>query len=249
LGEYFTKHTDEAMVRFCQTTDIPERHRIFDQEIRPAFEKLIENLIYVYRFFKTDDVETLKKECLSAMYELIQKFDPTRGSKGFSYFNVVAKNWLIHKTRERNKRLKFESELYIDLDHESLKSDPNFIVAPHETDLEEREWWLKFYEQLESWRKDLNKKVELQVLESIIVMMKNPDIIPIFNKKAIYMYLREMTGLTTKQVVISLKKIKGLYLRWRLQYAENGESGGVIDLDDGYDEEDDGDEELIDELD
>ena len=225
MALYFTKDTDKALEKFLTSSDQNEKHQVFENEIRPAFEKLIENLIFVYSFFNIDDVETLKKECLTNLYEMIPKYNPARGTKGFSYFNVVAKNWFIHKTRELKKRNKLESDLYYDLDHEAVKKDPSLIVSPHEEFLEQKEWWLKFYEEIESWRDELTKKTEISVLEAIIFLMKNPDLVTIYSKKAVYLYLRELTGLNTKQVVVNLKKIKSLYDEWYDQYCETGETG------------------------
>ena len=224
MAQYFTKQTDEYLAKFINSTVVEEKHELFDVHIRPAFEKLVENLIYVYGFFSIDDVETLKKDCLANLYEMIPKFDPTKGAKGFSYFNVIAKNWFIQKTREKNKRNRLESDLYYDLDHEAVRSDPNFTMSPHEDKVEEREFWVAFYKELESWRKKLTKKTETQVLEAVIFLMRNSDLVTIYNKKAVYLYLREMTGLNTKQVVVNLKKIKGLFNAWKDRYLTTGES-------------------------
>lgn len=223
MSQYFTSETDKHIAKFIDSTSNEEKHKIFTEGIRPAFEKLIENLIFVYSFYSIDDVETLKRDCLANLYEMIPKYDPKKGHKGFSYFNVVAKNWFIQKTRERNKRNKLESELYYDLDHELAKNDPSFSTTAHQDSIEEREFWLKFYSEMNFWRAKLTKKTEKQVLEAVIFLMKNPDLVTIYNKKAVYLYLRELTGLNTKQVVINLKKIKCLYERWKDEYFTSGE--------------------------
>jgi hypothetical protein len=219
---YFTSNTDEAICKFINSTDKKEKHELFNTEIRPAFEKLIENIIFVYGFFKLDDVETLKSECLSNLYEMLPKFDPSKSNKGFSYFNVICKNWFIQKTKEKNKKNKVENELHVDIDHESISNDPNFTIAHYEEQVEEKEKWIMFYEAMNLWRGRLSKKSEIQVLEAIIFIMKNPDLVPIFNKKAVYLYLRELTDLNTKQIVVILKKIKILYEEWKEAYEESG---------------------------
>ena len=244
MSDYFTKETDKALGAFIIANNeeakakeeakvagtvavvLPfqkRKHEVFEKEIRPAFEKLIENLIYVYGFFNIDDVETLQRDCLANLYEMIPKFDPNKGTKGFSYFNVVAKNWFIQKTRDRKKRNKLESELYLDLDHEVARKDPNLSISHHEEFLEYKERWMKFYEAMDGWRSNLTKKTEKQVLEAVIFLMKNPELVSIYNKKAVYLYLRELTNLNTKQVVINLKKIKMLYNEWSEKYEATGE--------------------------
>src|SRR4051812_34824979 len=126
MSYYFTKETDQFINEFNAATEDTKKHELFGKGIQPAFEKLIENLIFCYGYYSIDDVDTLKRECLTALYEMLPRYDPERGAKGFSYFNVIAKNWFIHKIRERSKRNKLESELRYDLDHEATKSDPSF---------------------------------------------------------------------------------------------------------------------------
>jgi hypothetical protein len=206
-----------------------EKHEIFNTQIRPAFEKLIENLIYVYRFYKLGDPPTMQRECLTDLYSTLPKFDASKSadpnkttSAAFSYFNMVAKNWFIGRAREISKKNKNESELFYDLDHQAAKNDPSFLVSPHEALIEERERWLEFYKAMSEWRGKLKKGNEIKVLEAIISMFKYSEMITIYNKKAIYLYLRDLTGLNTKQIVVNLKKIKSLYSEWHEQYHSTG---------------------------
>lgn len=212
MGQYFTADTDRAIASFKNTDNVLEKNKIFDAEIRPAFEKLIENLIYVYRYYNIDDTETLKNDCLANLYENINKFDPNRGTKGFSYFNVVAKNWFIYKSREKANR----SRTDIQFDGDEMSDDDTGLnLSAHEKDLSQREFWLEFYSEVESWRDLLEKPQERAILEAIIFIMRNNHLVSIFSKKAVYLYLREMTGLNPKQVVHNLKKILDLYANWK----------------------------------
>ena len=236
MANYFTVDTDASIEAFQAAETDEEKHRIFNEEIRPALEKLIENLIFVYKFFKFGDIDTLKRECLTDLYNTLGKYDVTKSndpnkitSKSFSYFNMVAKNWFIAKSREASKKSRNESDLFYDLDHENVKNDPNFMVAPHEDAIEEKEKWLQFYKAMDGWRNQLKKKNERQVLEAIIFLMKNSELVTIYNKKAVYLYLRELTGLTTKQIVVNLKKIKVLYSEWCQKYYETGETSHEVE--------------------
>ena len=65
------------------------------------------------------------------------------------------------------------------------------------------------------------KPNERKVLKAVQILLDNPDDIPIFNKKAIYLYLREITDLNTKQIVNSLKKFRKRYYNFRQDW-ENG---------------------------
>ena len=135
---------------------------------------------------------------------------------------MVAKNWFIARARDNQKKNKNESELYYDLDHEKVKTDPNFIISPHEAIVEERERWLEFYKAMDAWRDKLRKPNEKKLLEVIIFLMKNAEMVDIYNKKAVYLYLRELTGLNTKQIMVNLKKIRSLYDEWYQTYHSTG---------------------------
>lgn len=229
MANYFTKATDASIEAFQDALTDTEKHHIFDKEIRPAFEKLIENLIYVYGFYTLGDPPTLQRECLTDLYNTLPKFDASKSSNpnkptstSFSYFNMVAKNWFIARARENSKKSKNESELFYDLDHERVKTDPNFIVSPHEALVEERERWIQFYKAMDGWRGRLKKPNEKKLLEIIIFLMKNAESVDIFNKKACYLYLRELTGMNTKQIMVNLKKIRMLYVEWCEEYNTHG---------------------------
>jgi len=222
MPQYFTKETDEYIKKFLKTEDSENKHALFNEGIRPAFEKLIENLIFVYKFFTIDDVETLKQDCLANLYEMLPKFDPEKGTKGFSYFNVVAKNWFIQKTRERAKKNRIERELHVGVDSDSIRDNPSMTYSPHEDDVLEQEFWKSLFTELDFWRSKLVKKNERKVLEAVIFLMSNPELVTIYNKKAVYLYLREMTGLNEKQVAMNLKKMRELYAKWKSKYFTEG---------------------------
>lgn len=225
MSDYFTSKTDEQIKQYIESNSLDEKHRIFNESIKPAFEKLIENLIYVYKFYSIDDVETLKREALGNLYEMLPKFDPNRGKKSFSYFNVVCKRWFIQKIREKDKSYRGSATLSdgsIDIDHEALKNDPGFSMSPYEDEITEKEFWVSLHKNMDFWKKKLTKKTERQVLDAVIFILQNPHLVTIYNKKAIYLYLRDLTGLNTKQVVVNLKKIKSLYVKFKDEFDTHG---------------------------
>jgi hypothetical protein len=99
---YFTPDTQAAIVAFQASPSIDERHALYVTRIEPAFSALADNLIRINKYeglFKSR--EELKHDCISFLYETLGKFDNSRGSSAFSYFNVVAKNWLTVCSRAR----------------------------------------------------------------------------------------------------------------------------------------------------
>jgi DNA-directed RNA polymerase specialized sigma24 family protein len=210
MGYYFGRDTDEWIKKYNRSVDQEERKAIFQKSIRPSFEKLIENVIYVNRFFVIDDVETLQAECLSNLFEMLPKFNPDLGKKAFSYFNVIAKNFFIHKYRERQKQNRLDEQ-------DTIKNDIRYSLPSHEQKMLADEFWVQLHRSMESWRPDL-KKYEQHVLEAVIFLLRNSELVPIYNKKAVYMYVKDLTGLGSKQVVQAMKKLKGLYAAFATQF-------------------------------
>jgi hypothetical protein len=221
MGIYFGKDVDDRIIEFNALTgseNIKIRNKIFEDGIRPAFTRLIESQMYLYKFYKVDDPDTLKYECLSTLYEILPKFDASKGKKAFSYFNVVVKNWFIGKTRERKKRLKTETENFYSIDHEIVKNDPSIVLTSYEAEIIEKEFLKTLFTRMDDWRKLLKRKQEHQVLDAIEFLLQNPHLITIFNKKAVFLYIKEMTGLTAKQVNHNMMNIRLMYEQFREKF-------------------------------
>ena len=221
---YFGPEVDVKIAEFVAAKDPAVKNRIFEDGIRPALTKLIESQMYLYGFYKIDDPETLRNECLSTIFEVLPKFDPNKGKKAFSYFNVVVKNWFIWRIREKNKRLKQQSENFFGIDHDVVRNNPSLILASHEDQIVEKEFWVSLFRDMDRWRVLLRKPQEIQVLDAIVFLLQNPHLVSIYNRKAVFLYIKEMTGLTTKQVNHNVNQMKELYAAFRGRF-DNGEEG------------------------
>ena len=88
---------------------------------------------------------------------------------------------------------------------------------------QEREEFMNLLkEEIDSWDSVSMRPNEKKVYEAIKTLLANADKLEIFNKKAIYLYLREITGLNTKQIVAQLSKMRQKYSDFKHRY-ENGE--------------------------
>jgi len=221
---YFGPDVDRAIATYCGTVDIPEKNRIFEENIRPALVKLIDSQMYLYGFYKIDDPELLRNECLSNLYEILPKFDPNKGKKAFSYFNVVVKNWFIWKIREKNKRLKQQADNFYGIDSEVVKNDPSLVGRSYEDEVVDREFWISLHRDMDKWRQLLKKEQERKVLDAIVFLLQNPHLVSIYNKKAVFLYIREMTNLTMKQVNHNMNRLKSMYADFRERF-HSGEEG------------------------
>ena len=104
---YFGTDTHDSIAKYQSEQCEKVRENIYVKEILPSFEKLVENLIFIHGFVKPNaPYEEIKSDCVTFLYETLYKFDASRGSKAFSYFNVVAKNWLIINSKKNTKQMK-----------------------------------------------------------------------------------------------------------------------------------------------
>jgi len=181
--------------------------------IRPAFSQMVDKIVFTYRFTNLPDIEDLREECKGWLVTILAKFDPNKGSKAFSYFSVVTKNWFIHKVKKNKKRLErevsFESVDY-DLERDLLDKAESYQDKQVRKELMEN-----LRKEMETWEVDFTKPQEKKVYDAVIVLFDSAEEIEIFNKKAIYLYLREITGMNTKQVVTQLNKMRKRYREFR----------------------------------
>ena len=215
---YFTKDTQLAIEEMQAEPDYKERELIFRSRVLPAFEKLVENLIHVYGFKSgagtADTLERMKYDCVTFLYETTHKWDPERGSKAFSYFNVVAKNWLIGQT---NKRKKKQTRIaYID-DVESLSAKDrrkietqNYVPAP-DSIVSSEEIRMVISNMLQEFKRVANPGNETTTILAIEKVFESIDELELLNKRAIYVYLKEISGLSSSQLSSGLSNVRKRY--------------------------------------
>ena len=205
---YFTQEHENAIIKYSNTNCIRERTDLYVNWIQPAFNEMV------------DKIDSLRDECKIWLMTILEKYDPSKGSKAFSYFSVITKNWFIHKVKRQQKRNRRE----VDYENVSKKFEEEYLSSDESylTHREEQEFWNSFYLELKSWDQSQMKENDLRVYKAIIILFESKDDIDIFNKKAIYLYLREITGLNTKQIVNSLKKFRKKYFNFKQDW-ENGE--------------------------
>jgi len=206
---YFTQEHENAILKFCTSTDRAEKEQLYIDLIQPAFNQMVDKIVFSYKFTNLPNIDELRMECKVWLTTILDKYDPNRGSKAFSYFSVITKNWFIHKVKKNTKRLQRE----VPYEDAELELETSF-VDPGDQYYQERvakEFWSNLWKEIESWNVDFEKEAEKKVYEAVKVILSSVDEIDIFNKKAIYLYLRELTGMNTKQVVTHLNKMRGRY--------------------------------------
>ena len=211
-NNYFTKVHEDAIVKYANSTCLKERTELYEKLIGPAFSEMVNKIIFTYKFNTLPNIDPLRDDCKIWLTTILDKYDPNKGSKAFSYFSVVTKNWFIHKVKKNSKQLKREvsfEQLVTTGGPDTLGTSDQTI--DYVTQRAEMEFWNCLLTQLDKWDTGMLKANEKVVLDAVKVLMHNIEDIEIFNKKAVYLYLRELTGLNTKQVVNNLNKLRDRY--------------------------------------
>ena len=204
--KYWGEDQEEAIVEFNTNDDIEDKHKVFVAIIEPAFRKLVENIYYTYNFTKILwDREQIEHEVMTHLYEKLSKFDVTKNKKSFSYFGTITKNWMIQRCNiDKNKR-------FIDADNQEMIMHNISINAYEENKLNRRndEFIGEIIEDFDDWdAKDNYTRDDFAVLEIVNDILKNYERFNIYNKKQLYVYIREATDLPSRKITKSLKKIK-----------------------------------------
>jgi hypothetical protein len=205
---YFTKVHEQAIIDYVKTDCIKERTELYSELIQPAFNEMVDKIVYTYKFTNLANIDILKEECKTWLVTILQKYDPNK-AKAFSYFSVITKNWFIHRVKVQQKRN--EREVEMDNVNGEQKNQHLTTNESYVSMRMEEEFWKSFYKEIKSWDIECMKENDKKVYQAIMILFESKDDIEIFNKKAIYLYLREITNLNTKQIVNSLKKFRKRY--------------------------------------
>jgi hypothetical protein len=209
--------TQAAIVKYQGLECAEEKKVLYVAEILPAFNKLSENLIFVYGFKSSfSSFEELKSDCVSFLYESLHKWSPEKGTKAFSYYNVVAKNWLIVNCRQHkklsNRHVSIDNPEGMTSSQQAAYEKHDFVPSPDEQMMkaQQKEQILKLLDEM---RVKLTNENELLCLQAIETLFASIDHLDLLSKRAVLVYIREISGLDKKQMSKAMSSIRRHYRR------------------------------------
>ena len=218
---YFGTPAQEAIIEYLATDDMKEKNKIFRERLEYPFMKLAENLIHTYKFYYFDvDSLSVQKDVVGFMVMNMHKFNPDKG-RAFSYFSIVAKNWLILNNNNNYKRYKQHTKLDSAAATKFLGEKSDFGREQESEDINEfTEYLIKYMDiNLTSMFK---KKRDIQIADSVMELFRRREMIENFNKKALYVLIREMTGYNTQHITKVINILKKKYTGLAREYAQTG---------------------------
>jgi hypothetical protein len=216
--KYFTSEHEAIIIKYSTAKSPQEKDRLY-RIIKPVFDEMVDKIVFTYKFNNLPNYEHLKDECKFFLTTILEKYDPTKGYKAFSYFSVITKNWFIYQVKRNKKSL---GQMISFEDSTSILEDE--LIIDGETYMKEREqeeFWIQLSKTIATWDITDFKPHEKQVLEAIKIIIEKKDNIEIFNKKGIHIYIRDITGLPQKQISQGLLKIRKKYSIFKREY-DNG---------------------------
>jgi hypothetical protein len=215
---YFTQETEDAINEYNRCEDPIERNIIYTKRIHPAFYKLSEIMIHRFKFYNFDvSHEDVKHEVVAFLHEKTGKFDGDSGFKAFSYFSIVAKNYLIAENNKNYYLYKKRHTL------ESIDAERNIVNEQIRNDFvdEQKDFIDIFVDIMDEFLPLIfSKNRDLQVADSVLYLFKTRENIENYNKKALYILIRERTGIKTQYITNVITKFKLIYGRLYEAYTE-----------------------------
>ena len=222
---YFTQETEDYIVKYNKLDPIKDqkqRSKIYEQHIHYPYFKLTQNIIHTFKFYHTEveNLEHLQHEIITFLLSKIHLFDPTRGAKAYSYFGTIVKRWLIlYNTKNYKKKInkvgvevltgENSTHTYTQGD-EKIKSDLDKYVDIFVDHVSENIFEL------------FPKKNDAQIADAILELFRKRELLEVFNKKALYIYIREMVDVKTPKITKIADKLHVIFKTQYIFYLENG---------------------------
>ena len=210
-NNYFTIETEEAILEYRNTPNQAKRNKIYNERIHYGFYKLVENIIHTFKFYYTEveNIEDLKYEVISFLLQKIDLYDQSKG-KAYSYFGTIAKRYLIIYNQKNYKKLVSKAEIGEQQDDNALVN--SIIVKEPEPELDKLDIVELFIKYVDDNLFELfDKPEDIKVADAILEIFKKRENIDIFNKKAVFIYVKEMTDTQSNTITKVIKKLKTIY--------------------------------------
>ncbi len=217
---YFGTPVQEAIIRYNESSNPAIRNRIYQEHIHAAFEKMAENLIHTFKFYYFDyPFEEVKAEVVSFLVMQMPKYKADKG-RAFSYFSVVGKNYLILNNNNNYKKMKIHDDI-VKLDYKRNVSSENLNETVAEFNSE------FVVQMLEYWDNNItnifHRQKDILVADSVLELFRKRANLENFNKKALYIMIREMTGSNTQHITRVINEMKKYYFNMLQEFSEVGE--------------------------
>jgi hypothetical protein len=241
---YFAEREEQAVIDYINSNSLEEKNRIYNEILIEPFRKMIQSILRRYPIHIGNyDMIEVESNALTHLIEHMVKFNPDKitksgnKTKAFSYCQTIIRNYYKdHSKKSYNeKKINLSFDDYIDEINENVE-------YTYEIELESQHQLEKLINSVIKKIEDkinddpLMKKNEIVVGDAIANVLKNWQILFMedspdgkynkrvtnkFAKNKILLYLKEQTGLSTKEIRIGIKPFKEIYFFEKMDYLDD----------------------------
>ena len=217
--QYFTSTTERAIIAYNKETDQYLRNKIYREYIDYPLNKLVENIYHTFKFSYFDvPYEDVKCEVVAFLNEKIGKYTEGKG-KAFSYFSRVVKNYLIIQNNANYAKLKRRVETTVIDDDRNLTLE--LSISSYQESLRDfTDLWVDWYDS--NMEHVFTNKRDVLIADTILEIFRIRESIENFNKKSIYILIRERTGLKTQNITRVLNVMRKDFEKMFTNYQKSG---------------------------
>jgi len=217
-NRYWTNITECSISAYNQCAEEPVlKERIYRRFIFPAFMKLAENLINKMKCEYIDSTfQDLQTDIVTYLTVRLDKFNPLAG-RAYSYYTRTTFNYLIAENQKGYTKLKRKAEP-VDID-----DNRNVQIEMHNDEMRET---LKYFMDAyivhcyDNLNYIFTNQSDIHVADSILHIFAERENIEQYNKKALYVFIRERTGLQTNNITRVIKVLKNIYNEKFFEYEQ-----------------------------
>ena len=151
----------------------------------------------------------------------MHKFKEGKG-KAFSYFSIVAKNYLILHNNKNYKHYKSHDKMDV-LDYSNNIKEKQNIGEVADFNKEYVDQMLEYWE--ENLPNIFRRQKDILVADAVLEMFRRRQNIENFNKKALYILIREMTGSKTQHIT----RIVNVMIKFNVNLMREFQETGQLD--------------------
>jgi hypothetical protein len=158
------------------------------------------------------------------LLEKLHLYDQSKG-KAYSYFGTIAKRYLIVYNNSNYKKLQERAGV------EELDEDKKFLdetIRESEEQADPNTFIDQYIRYVDKYLYTLFPKAQdAKTADAIMELFRKRETLEIFNKKALYIYIREITDTTTPHITKVTKKLDILRNRLFNEYYKYGYILGI----------------------
>ena len=215
--QYFTQDTEDAIIAYNSEDSNALRNKVFNDYIHKPLFKMAENLIHRYKFYHFDAAtRDVQHEVIAFLLEKLPKYTQDKG-KAFSYFSIVAKNYLIQNNYKHYNRKKGKAPI---MDIDNQRNVVNELVrTEHKTQVQD--FYHLFIDHVEeNIDTVIRYKRDIPIAYAVLEIFRSCENIETYNKKALYIMVREMVNVKTQYITRVVNILKAEYKRLWVIYKE-----------------------------